>query len=213
MKKKLLSVMVVSLALALMIGSVHAEVINFDDLSTNHAVSGTNYAGLTWGGSSVDSFPGETGYWVTRGVDYPSYAIPHSGSNYLVNAWGPNNLWFAFSSPATFDGAWFAYATGAGSGAADKVRFKDDNTGTYSDWLTLNATPQFLSANFTNSTKIYVEREGGSTGVWEKARWYTMDDVKYTPSAVPIPPSVWLLGSGLLGLVGLRRRFASYLKR
>jgi len=29
---------------------------------------------------------------------------------------------------------------------------------------------------------------------------------------VPIPPSVWLLGSGLVGLVGLRRKFMSYLK-
>jgi hypothetical protein len=26
-------------------------------------------------------------------------------------------------------------------------------------------------------------------------------------NAVPIPPSVWLLGSGLVGLVGLRRKF------
>ena len=27
------------------------------------------------------------------------------------------------------------------------------------------------------------------------------------PSSVPIPPSIWLLGSGLIGLVGLRRKF------
>jgi len=27
------------------------------------------------------------------------------------------------------------------------------------------------------------------------------------PSSVPIPPTIWLLGSGLIGLVGLRRRF------
>ena len=27
------------------------------------------------------------------------------------------------------------------------------------------------------------------------------------PSAVPIPPAVWLLGSGLIGLIGIRRRF------
>jgi hypothetical protein len=26
------------------------------------------------------------------------------------------------------------------------------------------------------------------------------------PAAVPIPPSVWLFGSGLLGLIGIARR-------
>ena len=33
------------------------------------------------------------------------------------------------------------------------------------------------------------------------------DLVTLTKTPVPIPPSVWLLGSGLIGLVGLRRRF------
>ena len=28
----------------------------------------------------------------------------------------------------------------------------------------------------------------------------------YSPSAVPVPAAVWLLGSGLLGLIGVARR-------
>jgi hypothetical protein len=31
-----------------------------------------------------------------------------------------------------------------------------------------------------------------------------MDDLEVNP--VPIPAAVWLLGSGLLGLIGIRRR-------
>lgn len=30
---------------------------------------------------------------------------------------------------------------------------------------------------------------------------------KFTSNAVPIPAAVWLLGSGLIGIVGIRRRF------
>jgi hypothetical protein len=38
---------------------------------------------------------------------------------------------------------------------------------------------------------------------------YNTADWTFTPTSapVPVPPSVWLLGSGLIGLVGLRRRF------
>ena len=35
---------------------------------------------------------------------------------------------------------------------------------------------------------------------------FSADSVSFAPSAVPVPAAAWLLGSGLLGLIGIRRR-------
>jgi hypothetical protein len=35
-----------------------------------------------------------------------------------------------------------------------------------------------------------------------------LDMVRMTANTVPVPPAVWLLGSGLLGIVGIRRRWS-----
>lgn len=36
--------------------------------------------------------------------------------------------------------------------------------------------------------------------------WFGVGDIGFPPAAIPIPASVWLFGSGLLGLVGIARR-------
>jgi hypothetical protein len=38
---------------------------------------------------------------------------------------------------------------------------------------------------------------------------YNLDEyytIAYSPNIVPVPPSVWLFGSGLIGLVAVARR-------
>ena len=44
---------------------------------------------------------------------------------------------------------------------------------------------------------VYQAPGPNDNGVWQEA---------FNPNAVPIPGAVWLLGSGLIGLIGIRRR-------
>jgi hypothetical protein len=88
----------------------------------------------------------------------------------------------------------------------------------YVNGLEVTNSPQLLSGNLTNLSGINTYLGTGEGGnVWKMVG--TLDNVQiyngaltasdvntlYQTGAVPLPPSVLLLGSGLLGLVGLRR--------
>jgi hypothetical protein len=182
------------------INNAVATVINFDDLEIGKHVP-AGYGGLTWGFTYVDTANGNMGYWVTNDPDIPNYAIPHSTPIYVVNAWGGDQLYFRFSSPVFFIGAWFAAPNILTN--ATQVRFYDD-LGHQSNWLDIDLNPQFLSANFSGATTVWVERRGGTPGD-NGSLWFTMDDVTYN-AVVPEPTTMLLLGSGLIGLAGYGRK-------
>lgn len=193
-----------------------ADVINFDDIIFPTGVSGmsipTNYSGLTWGTVSLASqgWPEVTSewhvMWNSPDIGYiPAY--PESNPNYVYNAYGGIGLWFSFSQPVHFDGAYFMnyFNLYSGTNSApnpDYVYFRDD-LGHQSAQLPLQRTPQFLTADFEGATTISVLFGPQTTD----PRWFAMDDITFNSQTVPEPATMLLLGLGLVGLAGIRRKF------
>ena len=77
----------------------------------------------------------------------------------------------------------------------------------YSNALTIEPTELLIDYQYSfhvdtaTTGKIVFDHQGSDNcGI-------IIDDVSLTSSQVPIPAAIWLLGSGLIGLVGLRRKF------
>jgi len=144
------------------------------------------------------------------------------------------NQWSGTSIPSTFttqhDGNPIFGSIGSGTAEAHIIAL--GSTGLPAQWEILGSTPQTLSPNESNiyyyrgiqsrnyqsvwgiSDYVYSTRvssasisSSGSDVTLNNPGVWTVQEVPHGPSPVPIPPSVWLLGSGLIGLVGLKKRF------
>jgi hypothetical protein len=177
-------------------GDLDIVFTNTDSAVTN---SGTVLAALFWSSGQTTSGTGTA----TANV------LVHSGSNNVTSFWGygPGNAYFN----GTFAGNQGVSAVGLGYGFVPLDGSKSNNIAglAYSLITTATGTPSGNLANHApyceNQVHIVLDLPVGTThyALCDPTAWWGTEHTQ-----VPIPPSVLLMGSGLLGLglVGWRRQ-------
>ena len=89
------------------------------------------------------------------------------------------------------------WAAVSDTGYAPKTRYNGLNE--YNSWY------GSIGTSFASADKNALKQNYKVVNIFSDDTQYQTLIVKY-PSAVPVPAAVWLFGSGLLGLIGIRRR-------
>jgi hypothetical protein len=194
MKKRGIGILSFLIALALFTNAYATTVVvNFDDLSnqSTFAAPPSNYGGINWEGSDWGTWTWSGGYYQWHS---PSTALltnsTSSGYGYTVD-------YFSFNNPAEFEGAWFS-----GSGNLEWQLYYQGNL--VSTVANMTNTPNISTFYATNYSGL-IDR----VGLLNDRGSVIMDDVTYNTNASPVPEpaTMLLLGLGLMGLAGVRRKF------
>jgi hypothetical protein len=182
--------------------------------------------------SLYSGFDSSTEGWTTEGATAPVFNATGGNPGGFISAYDNAGTWWKFVSPNSWDGDWTSYADGVmqfdlkplRNNANQYEHYVEIWSGANYMWWSPNIYPlkgawthfqvDFIDANFTEvgatfsqilrnvtALKILGDLVGG-TGTSDTTG---LDNVRVDP--IPLPGAVWFLGSGLLGLAGLRRRF------
>jgi len=204
MKKNLLVSLLTGLCLFGMVGTVHAAIINFEDCSTNTFLDGSSYMGFNWGGAGYS--------WNGHFYDSNNWAIPsesdsitgflgdtaHLGDKYAVNSAGVD-IYFSDDSPFDINSVWIRHG-GGNHVLSSTITGYLNSVEIYSKIFLATQEYQLLSLNFLSVDKITFSGNGHNL---------LLDDITFnesSPVPTPEPSTIILLASGILGLVGSRRK-------
>jgi hypothetical protein len=196
--KKILTGFLAGAVLALALPA-QAAVVDFDDVSAGGKLSTLSkynpYQGLSW-----------TSSWFLGDTAVNGYSNgAHSGTQFVTNGFGVNNLGISSATAFNLDGAWFATPATNGSKATwinitayDAANQLIGSTGN----IVINGSYSWVQAGFANVSRLTITRDKG---------WFVMDDLSVSaigpvPSPVPEPGNVVLLAAGLLLTVFAAKR-------
>lgn len=186
--------------------SSHAYIVDFESLAHDDdqiVQHGASYVenGYLFTNTTTEEVSGFSPSFSTLG----SQVYGYSGSTALVNDNFLSQTVLTRTNGGTFNLTSITLATLYPMDAPDNTPTSVLFTGTLANGTTVS---QAFTVNGTSGTQTFAFGSAFNNLVsanWEQTSYaHQFDNVDVTPT--PIPAAAWLLGSGLLGLVGLRRK-------
>ncbi|HET6421439.1 MAG TPA: VPLPA-CTERM sorting domain-containing protein [Geobacteraceae bacterium] len=174
------------------------------------AVDMTRGAGLLTDSTGANSL--NSNGWTGEATDYIQFGFTVA-NGYKANL---NQLWIATRSSAYGPGTMGLYGSSDNFAHQTLLTTFTQGNGTY-----LNSLVDLSSLTALTGTYLFRLEQIGSTAAngltttlagtfrvsdYNNSGTYYYDSITGSVAPVPIPAAAWLLGSGLMGLVGLRKR-------